>query len=66
MKEVVWYPLMALAALELALRTKIGWRATAILAVTHAAVLWGAVRLGSGLCRERGLDGGWRWGEGSN
>jgi hypothetical protein len=65
MREVVWYPLMAAAALELALRTRIGWRTTAMLAVAHAAILWGAMRLGGGLCAEGGLDGGWRWGEGA-
>ena len=65
MREVVWYPLMALAALELALRTRTGWRATAMLAITHAAVLSGAVRLGGGLCGERGLESDWRWGEGA-
>jgi hypothetical protein len=64
MREVVWYPLMALAALELALRSKTGWRTTAMLAVAHATILWGVSRLGGGLCAERGLDGDWRWGEG--
>lgn len=62
MREVVWYPLMALAALELALRTKTGWRTTAMLAVAHTAVLWGAMRLAGGLCADGGLDGDWRWG----
>lgn len=64
MREVVWYPLMAIAALELALYTKIQWRTTTMLAVGHAAILWGVLRLGGGLCVERGLDGDYfRWGE---
>jgi hypothetical protein len=62
MREAVWYPLMALAALELALHKNIGWRTTVTLAVAHAAVLWGSMRLGGGLCAHGGLDGDWRWG----
>ena len=57
MREGVWYPLMAAAALELAFRTKIGWRTVATLAMAHAAVLWGAVRLGGGMCGDGGIGG---------
>jgi hypothetical protein len=61
MREEVWYPLMALAALELALRTRLGWRSTVVFAVGHMAVLWAALRLGGGLCAERSLNGDWQW-----
>jgi hypothetical protein len=60
-REIIWYPLMALAALELALRSRIGWRSMVLFAMVHAAGLWWAVRLGSGMCVERTLDGAWRW-----
>jgi hypothetical protein len=65
MREDVWYPLMAAAALELALRTRIGWRTTTMLAVAHVAILWGTMRLGGGLCVDGRLDGGWRRGGGA-
>lgn len=61
MREEIWYPLMALAALELALRTRIGWRSTVVFAVGHVAVLWAALRLGGGLCAESNLNRDWQW-----
>jgi serine/threonine protein kinase len=61
-RESVWYPLMALAALELALRTKIGWKTVATLALVHVSVLVGVMQFGPGLCVGRDLES-WGWGE---
>lgn len=62
-REIFWYPLMALAALELALLAKIGWRATAIFAAGHGAVIWWAMTLGGGLCAGNNFGRPWQWGD---
>jgi hypothetical protein len=63
MREVVWWPLMSLAALELALGNKISWGGTGILGLVHALVLGIVMQFGGGLCvSQRGLN--WGWGDG--
>jgi hypothetical protein len=60
-RQDVWYPLMTIAALELALGAKITWRTMGFLGAIHlAAILW-AVKLGGGLCVDRRLSGDWGW-----
>jgi len=59
MREVVWWPLMSLAALELAFGNKIGWGGIGSLGVVHALVLLVVMRFGGGLCSQRGLN--WRY-----
>lgn len=49
-REVIWWPLMALAAFELAGGNRFGWKGFAGLAVVHVAVLGLAMRFGGGLC----------------
>jgi hypothetical protein len=61
MREVVWWPLMSLAALELALGNKMGWVVMGILGIVHALVLGTVMQFGGGLCvSQRGLNWGWR------
>ncbi|KAE9366900.1 kinase-like protein [Stipitochalara longipes BDJ] len=61
-REVIWWPLMSLAALELALGNKIGWGAMGILGLVHTVILVVAMQLGGGLCvSHRGLS--WAWGD---
>jgi len=54
---------MAVAALELAVGTRISWRVVGFLGVAHVMVIWWAVKLGGGLCVGRRLEGGWGWDE---
>jgi hypothetical protein len=61
MREVVWWPLTSLAALELALGNKIGWGGMGILGLVHALVLGVVMQFGGGLCSQRGLN--WAWGD---
>jgi hypothetical protein len=62
MREVIWWPLMSLAALELALGNKIGWGGFGFLGLVHTLVLGIAMQFGGGLCAShRGLS--WAWGE---
>ncbi|KUJ09580.1 kinase-like protein [Mollisia scopiformis] len=61
-REAIWWPLMALAAFELAGGNKFGWRGVVGLAVVHFAVLGVVLRVGGGLCvRERGFGEHWGW-----
>lgn len=60
-REFILYPITGLAALELALGTKTGWRFVAIFAAVHVVVVFGVVRWGGGLCERRGLSGEWEW-----
>lgn len=57
-REAIWWPLLGLAALDLGLGNKAGWRATVLFAVIHVMLLTFAVRFGRGLCSERGFE---RW-----
>jgi hypothetical protein len=60
-REVLLYPLVSLAALELALGTRTSWSFVSVFAAAHVLVLGWAVRLGGGLCERRGLSGEWEW-----
>jgi hypothetical protein len=60
-KETIWYPLMSLAALELALWPKIGWRLVLMLLFVHLMVLGLAFNFGGGMCPHKGLQGEWSW-----
>ena len=63
-REVIWYPLMGLAALELSLGNRIGWRVVGSLAALHVMVVWWGLRWSAhGLCADRTLDGEWGWGD---
>jgi hypothetical protein len=62
MREVVWWPLMSLAALELALGNTVGWGGMGILGLVHAMVVGIVMQFGGGLCvSQRRLT--WGWGE---
>jgi hypothetical protein len=51
---------MSLAALELALGNKVGWRGTGILGLLHALILGILMQFAGGLCvDQRGLNWGW-------
>jgi serine/threonine protein kinase len=60
-REGIWYPLMTLAAVELALGTRITWQIFGILGAIHMLVVVWAVTLGGGLCVDRRLSGDWSW-----
>jgi hypothetical protein len=62
-REAVWWPLIGLAALELALGNRLGWRHAGFFAVVHVLVLVLVVIFGGGLCviNRKGLDEEWRW-----
>lgn len=61
MREVVWWPLMSLSALELALGHNIGWGGMGILGLVHVLVLGLVMQFGGGLCvSQRGLNWTWR------
>lgn len=60
-RQVLLYPLVSLAALELALGTKASWRFVSVFAAAHVLMLVWAVRWGGGLCERRGLSGEWEW-----
>lgn len=64
MREIVWWPLVLLAATEMAMGSKVGWRANTILAAIHIAVLLVVLRYGGGLCA-RDINGlhAWDWTE---
>lgn len=49
-KEAIWWPLMALAAFELAGGNKFGWKGFVALAVVHIVVLASVMRFGGGMC----------------
>ncbi|TVY39811.1 putative serine/threonine-protein kinase [Lachnellula subtilissima] len=57
-RETLWWPLLGIAALDLALGNKIRWRVMGLLAMVHVITLFIAVRFGRGLCSERGFE---RW-----
>jgi hypothetical protein len=57
-KEAIWWPLMGLAAMELALGNKVAWKGMALFAMLHVVTLGLAVRFGRGMCAERGFE---RW-----
>lgn len=60
-REVVWWPLMLLAALELALGNNIGWGGMGILGLVHVLALGLVMQFGGGLCvGHRGLNWTWR------
>lgn len=60
-REGIWYPLMTLAALELALGTRVTWRIFGILGTIHLLVVVYSLTLGGGLCVDRTLTGDWSW-----
>jgi len=61
-REILWWPLMLLAGLELALGPKIGLRETLLLALVHIVTLGSVIRLGDGLCvRHRSVGDDWSW-----
>lgn len=61
-REILWWPLMLLAGLELALGPKIGLRETVLLALVHIATLGSVILLGDGLCvRHRSIGDDWSW-----
>ncbi|TVY58487.1 putative serine/threonine-protein kinase iksA [Lachnellula suecica] len=57
-REAIWWPLVGLAALELALGNKVGWKGMGLLAVAHMITLGFAAKFGRGLCAERAFE---RW-----
>jgi hypothetical protein len=60
-RQILLYPLVGFAALELALGTKMSWRFVSMFAAAHVLILAFAVRWGGGLCERRGLSGEWEW-----
>lgn len=61
-REVVWWPLMGLAAFELAGGNRVGWRGTTALFISHFVILGFVYRLGGGLCvRGAGFGEHWRF-----
>jgi len=62
-RETIWWPLLGIAALDLALGNKIRWRVMGLLAMVHVITLFIAVRFGRGLCSEMGFE---RWELGDN
>ena len=55
-REAVWWPVMGLAALELAVGNTLGLRITAGLAGIHVLALAAVVRFGGGFCVRN-----WTW-----
>lgn len=49
-KEAIWWPLMGLAAFELAGGNKFGWKGFVALGVVHISVLASVMRFGGGMC----------------
>jgi hypothetical protein len=60
-REIVGYPLFGLAALELALGTKISWRLVFMFASMHILVLFWMMGWGGGVCANRMVHNGWEW-----
>lgn len=63
-REVVWWPLMGIAAVELALGSRLAWRVIIVFSLIHILTLVWVTRLGGGgLCtvKRAGLDDNWRW-----
>jgi hypothetical protein len=58
-REVVWWPLMGLAALDLALGNRVAWRGMMLLLVMHFIIVAAVGRWGGGLCVRGG--GAWGW-----
>lgn len=61
-RESIWYPLMGLAGLELALGPRFNWRLVLMLTIFHLLVVGGALRWGR-LCAPKRSDGVWIWDE---
>jgi hypothetical protein len=57
-REVIWWPMVIVAALELANGSNIDWRGMGLLAFLHALVLGLALRSDDGFCGVRRLE---RW-----
>ena len=49
-KETVFWPMIALAALELLVGNIVGWRGMGLLGGLHAIILLCVLHLGKGLC----------------
>jgi hypothetical protein len=49
-KQLIWWPVVGLAALELSLGGKVGWSVMGVLASVHVIVLAGVFGFGRGLC----------------
>jgi hypothetical protein len=62
-REAIWWPLLGIAALDLALGNKVGWKGMGLLAVVHVMTLAFAVRFGRGICSEKGFQR-WELGDG--
>lgn len=54
-RQSIWYPLVLLAALELASGTRIRWKVSGALMIIHVGVLWVIERWGGGLCEREVL-----------
>jgi hypothetical protein len=63
-RDFVWWPLMLLAATELAMGDRFGWSGTGILGAAHVIFLLCAMKLGGEIC-ERDVAGlhDWGWAE---
>ncbi|KAH6672427.1 kinase-like domain-containing protein [Halenospora varia] len=57
-REVIWWPLLGLAAVELVLGNRFGWRVMALLTSIHVMILGGVLMFGNGLCQSTGFE---RW-----
>ncbi|TVY91678.1 putative serine/threonine-protein kinase [Lachnellula willkommii] len=55
-REAIWWPLLGIAALDLALGNKIRWRVMGLLTMLHVITLSITVWFGRGLCSERGFE----------
>lgn len=62
-REAIWWPLLGIAALDLALGNKIRWRVMGLLTMLHVITLSITVWFGRGLCSERGFER-WELGDG--
>ncbi|KAG9234932.1 kinase-like domain-containing protein [Amylocarpus encephaloides] len=49
-REVIWWPMIVLAACELSIGSRIGWWGMGLLALIHTLVLFGVASFGRGLC----------------
>jgi hypothetical protein len=60
-REVILYPFMSLAALELAVWSKVSWRTVLTIFVVQLAVEIMATKWGGGLCLSWAPNPKWRW-----
>jgi len=61
-RDVILYPFMSLAALELAVWSKVSWRAVLTMFAVQLAMEVLATKWGGGLCVNRAPNEEWSWG----